>query len=69
MPIRGAKVRRSKWFNEITQSLQDRGFKRGAPDRIACPGFYFYSRDGYVIQILPKSRDALVRYIELPRTA
>jgi len=52
MPVRGARVRRSKWFNDITQALQERGFQRGAPGRMACPGFYFFNRDGFVIQIL-----------------
>jgi hypothetical protein len=94
MPVRGAKVRRSKWFYEITQTLADHGFQRGAPGHFACPGFYFFNRDGYIVQILPKNAiriarpngtvetesvsriskanfilDALIRYIELPRTA
>jgi hypothetical protein len=55
MPVRGAKVRRSKWFNDITQALQERGFQRGAPGRMACPGFYFFNRDRFVIQILPEN--------------
>jgi hypothetical protein len=94
MPVKGAIVRRSKWFYEITQTLEDHGFKRGAPGVVPCPGFHYFSRDGYVVRILPENAiritrpngaveiesvprmskanfilDAIVRYIELPRTA
>jgi hypothetical protein len=61
MPVRGARVRRSKWFYEITQSLADHGFRRGAPGHFACPGFYFFNRDGYIIQILPRNTIRITR--------
>ncbi len=94
MPVKGSIVRRSRWFGEITQTLEAHGFKRGAPGVVPCPGFHYFSRDGYVIQIRPENTiritrpngavedesvrrmskanfilDAIVRYIELPRTA
>jgi hypothetical protein len=61
MPVRGARVRRSKWFYEITQTLADHGFRRGAPGHFACPGFYFFNRDGYIVQILPKNAIRITR--------
>jgi hypothetical protein len=51
VPLRGAKVRRSTWFRNVTAALEARQFRRGAPGVSACPGFYFYSRDGYRVQI------------------
>jgi hypothetical protein len=61
MPIRGARVRWSKWFDEMTKALQEHGFQRGAPGVIPCPGFYFYSRDGHTIQILPERKIRITR--------
>ena len=53
MPVRGAKVRRGKWFDEAERVIQNHGFRDGAPGRRASPGFHFYHRAGLVIQILP----------------
>jgi hypothetical protein len=58
VPIRGARVHRAKWFHAITQTLEAHGFHRGAPNIPPCPGRYFFSRDGYAIQILP---DRMIR--------
>jgi len=94
MPVRGARVRRSKWFHEIVQAIEAHGFHRGASGIPPCPGRYFYSRDAYTIQLLPdrtiritrpngmvevvSARSmrkvdfilaAIVRFIDLPRTA
>jgi hypothetical protein len=55
MPVRGSRVRRSKWFNDVTHALQEHGFQPGAPGRMACPGFYFFNRAGVVVQILPEN--------------
>ena len=51
MPIRGAGVKRTGKFAEIERVIVSHGFQRGCPGRMASPGFYFYSRAGYVIQI------------------
>ena len=53
MPLRGARAHRGKGFREITQMLASYGFHRGAPGIPPCPGRYFFSRDGYTIQLLP----------------
>ena len=53
MPVRGSKVGRSGRFHDIEAVIVSHGFQRGAPNHPPCPGFYFYSRAGYVIQIMP----------------
>lgn len=56
MPLRGHRVQRSGRFADIEAVIKSHGFGKGAPNHPPCPGFYFYSRDGYVIQILPARR-------------
>lgn len=51
MPIQGAGVKRTGKFADIERVIRSHGFARGAPNRMPSPGFYFYSRGGYVIQI------------------
>lgn len=56
MPLRGHRVQRSGRFADIEAVIKSHGFGKGAPNHPPCPGFYFYSRDGYVIQLLPARR-------------
>jgi hypothetical protein len=53
MPVRGSRVQRSGMFAEIERLILNHDFQRGAPNRMPCPGFYFYHRAGFVIQMLP----------------
>jgi hypothetical protein len=56
MPVRGAKVRRSSWFVAVENALHQRHFDRcGSSSGIVSPGFYFYGRAGYRVQIAPKN--------------
>jgi hypothetical protein len=61
LPIRGAKVGRGKWFGEIKVVILNHGFASGAPGRMASPGFYFFNRAGFVIQILPEHTISVTR--------
>jgi hypothetical protein len=61
LPIRGAKVGRGKWFGEIKVVILNHGFASGAPGRMASPGFYFFNRAGFVIQILPEHAIRITR--------
>jgi hypothetical protein len=61
LPIRGAKVGRGKWFHDIESVILNHGFARGAPGRMASPGFYFFNRAGFVIQILPEHAIRITR--------
>lgn len=51
IPIKGAGVKRTGKFAEIERVIVSHGFAHGAPNRMPCPGFYFFSRAGYVVQI------------------
>jgi hypothetical protein len=61
MPVRGHRVQRSGKFDDIVGVIKSHGFKNGAPNRMACPGFYFYNRAGYVLQILPARKIKITR--------
>jgi hypothetical protein len=61
MPVRGAKVRRSGRFADIEAVIKSHGFVSGCPGRMASPGFYFFHRGGFVLQILPARKVRIVR--------
>lgn len=61
MPVKGAGVRRTGKFADIERVITSHGFQRGAPNHPPCPGFYFYSRDGFVVQILHGRRVSITR--------
>jgi hypothetical protein len=61
VPVRGARVRRSRWFREITHVIEAHGFQRGAPNHPPCPGFHYYSRSGIIVQILPETTISVTR--------
>jgi hypothetical protein len=51
VPIRGKGVKRTEAFRETERMILSRGFRSGAPGRFPSPGFHFYSRSRYVLQI------------------
>jgi hypothetical protein len=51
VPIKGKGVKRTGSFAEIERLIIGHGFRHGAPNRWPSPGFYFYSRGAWVIQI------------------
>jgi hypothetical protein len=61
MPVKGARVRRSRWFREMTQVIEAHGFQRGAPNHPPCPGFHYYNRSGIIVQILPETTIRITR--------
>jgi hypothetical protein len=52
VPIRGAGIKKTKAFFDVERVIANHGFGHGAPNRMPSPGFRFYSRGGYVVQIL-----------------
>ena len=57
MPLRKARIRRSKWFDAVVAALEARQFQRSpSPSGITSPRFYFFSRGGFTVQILPDHR-------------
>jgi len=61
VPIKGARVKRSGRFRDIERLILNHGFAHGAPNRMPSPGFYFYQRAGFVIQIMPKRQINITR--------
>jgi hypothetical protein len=53
MPVKGAGIKRGEWFHDAKRIILNHGFQSGAPGRMACPGFHFFSRAGFVLQIMP----------------
>jgi hypothetical protein len=52
VPIRGAGIKKTKAFFDVERVITSHGFRHGAPNRMPSPGFRFYSRNGYVVQVL-----------------
>jgi hypothetical protein len=61
LPVKGSGVSRSGQFPDVARLVMNHGFTSGAPGRMVSPGFYFYHRGAYVIQILPDRQIGITR--------